>query len=60
MTEFPDAGHLFKGEHLPSLSPSRAASFRIMLRMLETSRLRDFHFTVENEAEGSWPVFGWP
>lgn len=28
-----------------------------MPRMLEPKRLKDFHFTVEDGAGGSWPVF---
>ena len=30
-----------------------------MLRMLDANRLNDFHFTVEDEIDGSWPVHGW-
>ncbi|WP_213769443.1 hypothetical protein [Bradyrhizobium sp. dw_78] len=30
-----------------------------MLRMLDAKCLRDFHFTVEDGANGSWPLFGW-
>jgi hypothetical protein len=49
---------LFKAEHLPSLHLLlMAGRFSDMLRMLEVKRLQDLHFTVENEADGSWPVF---
>ena len=61
-TDFPDAGCLFKAEHLPSLHLSLEVTrgqFSDMLRMLETSRLKDFHFTLEDEADGSWPVYSW-
>ncbi len=27
--------------------------------MLDAKCLRDFHFTVEDGANGSWPMFGW-
>jgi hypothetical protein len=30
-----------------------------MLRMLEAKRLKDLHFTVEDGANDSWPVFSW-
>jgi hypothetical protein len=33
----------------------RAGSFPT----LETKRLKDFHFTVEEGANDSWPVFSW-
>ncbi|MGV7219333.1 hypothetical protein [Bradyrhizobium sp. UFLA05-112] len=59
-TEFPDAGHVFKAEQLPSLHLSLVVTrgkFSDMLRMLETKRLKDLHFTVEDAANGSWPVF---
>ncbi|MBR1129487.1 hypothetical protein [Bradyrhizobium iriomotense] len=61
-TEFPDAGLLFKVEHLPSLHLSLQVTrgqFSDMLRMLEAKRLRDLHFTVEDGANGAWPVFSW-
>ncbi|MCV0386856.1 MAG: hypothetical protein K5821_10515 [Nitrobacter sp.] len=60
--EFPDAGCLFRAEHLPSLHLSLEVTrgqFSDMLRMLETLRLRDFHFTLEDEADGSWPIYSW-
>lgn len=60
-TEFPDAGHVFKAEHLSlhlSLQVTRG-QFSDMLRMLEEKRLKDLHFTVEDGANGSWPVFSW-
>jgi hypothetical protein len=55
-TEFPDAGHLFKAEHLPSLLLSLQVTrgqFSDMLRMLEAKRLKDLHFAVEDGANGS-------
>ena len=61
-TELPDAGHLFKAENLPSLNLSLEVTrgqFSDMLRMLEAKRLRSFHFSVEDETNGSWPVFSW-
>jgi hypothetical protein len=27
--------------------------------MLEASRLKDLHFTVEEKANGSWPIQSW-
>jgi hypothetical protein len=27
--------------------------------MLEAKLLKNFHFTVEDDADGSWPVFSW-
>jgi hypothetical protein len=59
-TKFPDAGYLFKAEHLPSLHLSLLVTrgqFSDMVRMLEAKRLKDLHFTVEDGANGSWPVF---
>lgn len=61
-TEFPNAGHLFKAKHLPSLHLSLEVTrgqFSDMLRMLEAKRLKDIHFTVEGGADGSRPVFSW-
>lgn len=55
-------GHLFKAEHLPSLHLSLQVTrgqFSDMLRMLEAKRLKDIHFTVEDGANDSWPVFSW-
>ena len=57
-----DASHLFKAEHLVSLNLSLEVTrcqFSDMLRMLETKRLRSFHFSVEDGTNGSWPVFSW-
>jgi hypothetical protein len=51
-----------KAEHLPSLHVSLEVTrgqFSDMLGMLEAKRLKDLHFTVEDEANGSWPVFSW-
>jgi hypothetical protein len=61
-TEFPDAGHLFRGEQLPSLSLSLEVTrgqFSDLLRSLEARRLKNFHFTVENGADGTWPISNW-
>jgi hypothetical protein len=61
-TDFSDAGCLFRGEHLPSLHLSLEVTrgqFSDMLRMLETKRLKDFHFTLEEEVDGSWPIYSW-
>jgi hypothetical protein len=61
-TEFPDAGHLFKAENLPSLHLSLEVTrgqLSDMLRMLEAKRLKDLQFTVEDGANDSWPVFSW-
>ncbi len=61
-TETPDAGHLFKAEHLASLHLSLVVArgqFSDLLRMLEAKRLKDLHFTVEDGTDGSWPVFSW-
>lgn len=61
-TEFPDAGYLFKAEPLPSLHLSievTRGQFSDMLRMLEAKRLKDFHFTLGDETNGSWPIYSW-
>lgn len=61
-TEFPDAGSLFKADHSPSLSLSlevTRSQFSDVLRMLEAKRLKDFHFTIEEAYDGSWPVRSW-
>jgi hypothetical protein len=61
-TEFPNAGRLFRTEHFPSLNLSldvTRGQFSDMLRMLEAKRLRDFHFTLEDEAEDSWSIYSW-
>jgi hypothetical protein len=61
-TEFPDAGSLFKAEHMPSLGlflEVTRAQFSDILRMLEAKRMRNFHFTIEDEIAGSWPVQSW-
>lgn len=61
-TEFPDAGRLLSAEHLPTLHLSLEVTrgqFSDILRMLEAKRLKDFHFTVEDSADGSWPVYSW-
>lgn len=61
-TEFPDAGFLFKAEHLPSLHLSLEVTrgqFSDMLRIFESKHLKSFHFKVEDGLDGSWPVFSW-
>jgi hypothetical protein len=61
-TERPDAGHLLRAKDLPTLSlllEVTRAQFSDMLRMLESKRLKDFHFTVEKGANGSWPIHSW-
>ncbi|WP_287319800.1 hypothetical protein [Mesorhizobium sp.] len=61
-TEFTDAGALFQASRLPSLSLSlevTRAQLSDMLPRIEARRFKDFHFTVEEEAEGSWPVRSW-
>jgi hypothetical protein len=61
-TEFPDAGRLLRAKHLPTLSLSLEVTrpqFSDMLRMLELKRLKEFHFTVEEGADGSWPIHSW-
>ena len=61
-TKFPDAGHLFMAEHLPSLHLSLEVTrcqFSDMLRSLEAGCLKDFHFTVEEGEKGSWPIHNW-
>ena len=61
-TEFPEAGCLLKAEHLPSLHLSievTRGQFSDMLPMLGAKRLKDFHFTLENGADGAWPIYSW-
>lgn len=61
-TEFPEAGRLFKSEGVPSLTLSldiTRGQFSDILRLLETNRLKDFHFTLEDRVDGSWPVHSW-
>ncbi|MBB3399690.1 hypothetical protein [Rhizobium sp. BK060] len=61
-TEFPDAGSLFKSRELPSLSLSLEVTrdqFSDMLRMMEARHLKDFHFTVEDGSDDSWPIHSW-
>lgn len=57
-----DAGCLINAGDLPSLSLSldvTRSQFSDMLRLLEAKRFKDFHFTVEEGAEGTWPVRDW-
>jgi hypothetical protein len=61
-TDLPDAGHLFTAEHLPTLHLSLEVTrnqFSDVLRMLEAKRLRSFDFTLEDAADGTWPVHSW-
>ena len=61
-TEHADAGSLFKAAHLPALALSldvTRGQFSDMLRMFEAKRLRGFHFTLEAESDGAWPVRSW-
>jgi hypothetical protein len=30
-----------------------------MLRLWEAGRFKEFHFALEEEADGSWPVHSW-
>ena len=56
-----DAGHLIKGDRFSlilALDVTRG-QFSDMLRMSEANRLKDFYFTIEDEADGSWPVRSW-
>ncbi|OMI09267.1 hypothetical protein BSN85_17185 [Bradyrhizobium brasilense] len=57
-----DAGRLLSSQRLLSLSLSLRVTrgqFSDLLRMLEASRLKDLHFTLEDETDGSWPVHSW-
>jgi hypothetical protein len=61
-TKFSGAGLLLSAERLLSLNLSlkvTRAQFSDMLRMLEANRLKDLHFTIEDGANGSWPVHSW-
>lgn len=61
-TEFLDAGTLFQADRLPSLSLSlevTRAQFSDILPRIEARRLTNFHFTVEEQRGGSWPVRSW-
>lgn len=60
--EHPDAGCLFKAGPLSSLTLSLDVTreqFSDLLRMLEAKRLREFHFTLEDERDGTWPIRSW-
>jgi hypothetical protein len=60
--EWSDAGRLLSSQRLLSLGLSLRVTreqFSDLLRMLEASRLKDLHFTLEDEANGSWPVHSW-
>jgi hypothetical protein len=61
-TEFPDAGRLLSAKRLLSLNVSLRVTreqFSDMLRLLEANRLKEFHFTLEDGVDGSWPVRSW-
>ncbi|KAB2688935.1 hypothetical protein [Brucella tritici] len=62
-TEYTDAGSLFANSGLPSLSLSfnvTREQFSDVLRLVETQRFKEFHFTVEDaERENAWPVRSW-
>lgn len=61
-TEFPDAGMLFHSGPLPSLSLSlevTRAQFSDMLPRFEAGLFKDFHFTLEERKDESWPVRSW-
>lgn len=61
-TDFRDAGQLLGAERLLSLNLSLKVGrqqFSDMVRLLEANRLKDFHFTVEEGADRSWPVHSW-
>jgi hypothetical protein len=61
-TKFSGAGLLLSAKRLVSLNLSlkvTRAQFSDMHRMLEAKRLKDLHFTVEDGADGSWPVHSW-
>lgn len=58
----PDAGRLVSAKHLLSLSLSLEVArdqFSDLFGMFEASRVRDLQFTVEEGADGSWPVHSW-
>lgn len=61
-SEISDAGLLLQMNGLPSLTLSLEVSreqFSDMARMLPAQRPKEFHFTIEDGAEGSWPVHSW-
>ena len=61
-TEFPHAGTLLKASELPLLMLTlevTRAQFSDMLRLWEAGRFKEFHFTLEEEDDGSWPVQSW-
>jgi hypothetical protein len=60
--KFSGAGLLLSARRLLFLNLSLKATraqFSDMLRMLEANRLKDFLFTVDDGANGSWPVHSW-
>ncbi|WP_103875561.1 hypothetical protein [Bosea lathyri] len=63
-TESPDAGVMFssKAEPIPVLHLSLEVTrpqFSDMLRLLETGRFKEFYFSIEDGADGSWPIRSW-
>jgi hypothetical protein len=61
-SEISDAGVLLQMNGLPSLTLSLKVSreqFSDMARMLPAQWPKKFHFTIEDGAEGSWPVHSW-
>ena len=61
-TKFSGAGLLLSSKRLLSLNLSlkvTRAHFSDVLRMLEANRLKDLHFTVDEETDGSWRVHSW-
>jgi hypothetical protein len=60
--ETTDAGCLLQSKELPALTLSLNVTreqFSDMARLLEAKRLKEFHFTIEDGADGSWPVHSW-
>jgi hypothetical protein len=60
--KFSGAGLLLCAKRLLSLNLSlkvTRAQLSDILRMLEANRLKELHFTVEEETDGSWPVHSW-
>jgi hypothetical protein len=60
--EWSDAGRLLSSQRLLSLNLSLRVTreqFSDMHRMLDAKQQKDLHFTLEDEADGSWPVHSW-
>lgn len=61
-TECRDAGLMFKSGPLPCLHLSLEVTrpqFSDMVRFLEAGRFKEFHFTIEDGADDSWPIHSW-